>query len=182
MHDEVAGEFIRRIVLDEIVPQIKLPREEVISFAESVFERFENPFIDHALLSISLNSISKWKARVLPSFKDYVANNGKLPCLITFSFAALLAFYSSSDLRDDGLYAKRKDGSEYVIHDDRSALEFIAKNANKPSAEFVSEVASNASFWGEDLSKYDGFTAKVTAWYDKILSDAKNALSEVLKG
>ena len=182
MHDKVAGEFIRRIVLDEIVPQIKLPREEVISFAESVFERFENPFIDHALLSISLNSVSKWKARVLPSFKDYVANNGKLPRLITFSFAALIAFYSSSDLRDDGLYAKRQDGSEYVIHDDRSALEFMAHNANRPSAEFVSAVASNTSFWGEDLSKYGGFTTDVTAWYDKILSDAKNALSEVLKG
>lgn len=99
MHDEIMGKFIRQVVMDEIVPQVPLPLEEVKAFAASVFERFENPFIDHALLSISLNSVSKWKARVLPSFKDHVANKGELPRLITFSLAALFAFYSSDDLR-----------------------------------------------------------------------------------
>lgn len=179
MADAVIGKFIRKVVTDEIVPQVNLPRDDVTAFANSVFERFENPFIDHALLSISLNSVSKWKARVLPSFKDYYANNGKLPRTMTFSFAALLAFYSSNDLRDDGLYAKRPNGDEYVIHDDRAVLEFFAQNTGK--LDFIEKVCKNADFWGEDLSGYDGFTDAVEFWYGRIREDIKSALCEVLK-
>ena len=179
MADAVMGKFIRRVVNDEIVPQVNLPIEDVRSFANSVFERFENPFIDHALLSISLNSVSKWKARVLPSFKDCVKNNGELPRLITFSFAALLALYSSNDLRDDGLYAKRPNGDEYVIHDDKAVLEFFAQNTGKP--DFVEKVCKNADFWGEDLSGYKDFTDTVKYWYKRISEGIKSALCEVLK-
>ena len=178
MSDPIMGEFIRRVVNDEIVPQVNLPLDEVKEFANSVFERFENPFIDHALLSISLNSVSKWKARVLPSFKDYYRNKGELPKLITFSFAALLAFYSSDDLREDGLYAKRSNGDEYVIHDDKAVLEFFAENTGK--ADFVEKACKNADFWGEDMSLYNNFVEEVAFWYKKILTDAKEALKEVL--
>ena len=131
-----------------------------------------------ALLSISLNSVSKWKARVLPSFKDYYRNKGELPKLITFSFAALLAFYSSDDLREDGLYAKRSNGDEYVIHDDKAVLEFFAENTGK--ADFVEKACKNADFWGEDMSLYNNFVEEVAFWYKKILTDAKEALKEVL--
>lgn len=179
MSDALMGEFIRNVVNDEIVPQVNLPIEEVKEFANSVFERFENPFIDHALLSISLNSVSKWKARVLPSFKDYYKNKGELPKLITFSFAALLAFYSSNDLREDGLYAKRLNGDEYVIHDDKAVLEFFAENIGK--ADFIAKACSNADFWGEDMSLYNNFTNEVSYWYEKIITDTKEALKEVLK-
>ena len=179
MQDEVMGKFIREVVTEEIVPQVNLPLEEVKAFAASVFERFENPFIDHALLSISLNSVSKWKARVLPSFKDYVKNNGKLPRLITFSFAALLAFYSSTDLREDGLYAARANGDEYVIHDDRAVLEFFAQNSGKDG--FIRKTCANTAFWGEDLTAYDGFEEQVAGWYQKIRTDVTSALKEVLQ-
>lgn len=179
MKDELMGKFIRKVVMEEIVPQVNLPIEEVKAFAESVFDRFENPFIDHALLSISLNSVSKWKARVLPSFKDYVKNNGKLPRLITFSFTALLAFYSSEDLREDGLYAKRSNGDQYVIHDDRKVLEFFAENSGK--ADFILKACGNVDFWGEDMNRYDGFTETVTDWYEKIKTEPAAALAEVLK-
>ncbi|MBO5020691.1 MAG: tagaturonate reductase [Clostridia bacterium] len=178
MSDNLMGKFIRRVVNDEIVPQVNLPLEEVKAFAESVFERFENPFIDHALLSISLNSVSKWRARVLPSFKDYYKNNGALPRLITFSFAALLAFYSSDNLKEDGLYAKRANGDEYVIHDDKAVLEFFASNTGKDG--FIEKVCKNIDFWGEDLSLYKNFTDEVSYWYKKIGTDAKEALEEVL--
>ena len=179
MADTVMGKFIRSVVNDEIVPQVNLPLSEVKAFANSVFERFENPFIDHALLSISLNSVSKWKARVLPSFKDYYKNEGKLPRLITFSFAALLAFYSSNDLRDDGLYAKRRGGEEYVTHDDRAVLEFFAENSGK--GDFIDKVCKNTAFWGEDLTCYDGFAETVSYWYNAIRDNINNALNEVLK-
>ena len=180
MYDEVMGKFIRSVVMDEIVPEVPLPVEEVKAFAASVFERFENPFIDHALLSISLNSVSKWKARVLPSFRDYYKSHGELPKLITFSLAALFAFYSSTDMRDDGLYAKRADGTTYVVHDDAAVLKFFAENSGKKCDEFVTAALKNHSFWGEDLTAYAGFEATVTKWLALLRTDVKAALCEVL--
>lgn len=180
MHDELMGKFICQVVMDEIVPQVPLPLEEVKAFAASVFERFENPFIDHALLSISLNSVSKWKARVLPSFKDHVADKSELPRLITFSLAALFAFYSSEDLREGTLYAKRADGTAYEVHDDAHVLEFFSTNSDKDAGEFVKVALSNEAFWGEDLTKYEGMTETVTEWLALIKADAKDALQKVL--
>lgn len=178
MNDKLMGKFIRNVVMDEIAPQVNLPFDEVKAFADSVFERFENPFIDHALLSISLNSVSKWTARVLPSFKDYYKNNGEVPKLMTFSLAALLAFYSSSDLRDDGLYAKRSNSDQYVVHDDQSVLKFFADNVGKE--DFVALACKNQSFWGEDLSLYDNFVEKVSYWYEKINNNIAQALEQLL--
>ena len=178
MSDALMSKFIHNVVMEEIVPQVNLPIDEVKAFANSVFERFENPFIDHALLSISLNSVSKWKARVLPSFKDFYKNKGELPRLITFSFAALLAFYSSNDLRADGLYAKRANGDEYVIHDDMAVMEFFAQNFGK--ADFIEKVCKNEAFWGEDMTAYNSFADTVGYWYNKIMADASEALKEVL--
>ena len=181
MNDPVCGKFVRRAVCEEIAPHVPLEKSDVDAFAAAVFERFENPFIDHALLAISLNSVSKWKSRVLPSLRDYLAANGKLPRLLTFSFAALLAFYSSIDLREDALCARRGDGTEYLIRDDRPVLEFFAKNSGLPAAEFVDAAAGNVDFWGEDLRKLTGFTDAVTADLEAIRRDAAAAVAETLK-
>ena len=110
--------------------------------------------------------------------KDYYKNNGKLPRLITFSFAALAAFYSSNDLRNDGLYAKRASGEEYVIRDDSAVLKFFAQNSGSPC--FIKQVCSNMDFWGEDLTRYSGFTDTVSYWYEKILHSTADALKEVI--
>ena len=110
--------------------------------------------------------------------KDYYKNNGKLPRLITFSFAALAAFYSSNDLRNDGLYAKRAGGEEYVIRDDSAVLKFFAQNSGSPC--FIKQVCSNMDFWGEDLTRYSGFTDTVLYWYGKILHSTADALKEVI--
>lgn len=181
MYDPLVGQFIRRVVMEEIVPQVKLPRQEVEDFAASVFERFENPFIDHALLSISLNSVSKWKARVLPTFRDHYDAHQEIPKLITFSFAALLAFYRSADLRQDGLHAKRQDGTEYVIHDDAGVLTFFAENSEKEDGAYVTAVASNTAFWGEDMTQYPEFTQTVTRWLQALKADPARAVEEVLR-
>jgi len=180
MNDPIMGQFIRRVVNDEIVPQVNLPLEKVKAFADSVFERFENPFIDHTLLSISLNSVSKWKARVLPSFKDHYNKSGELPKLITFSLAALFAFYSSNDLRDGVLYAKRANGEEYAIRDDAFVLGFFCENSGKDDAEFVKAALSNIAFWGEDLNTYECLADTVTEWLTLIREDASAALTKVL--
>lgn len=177
MEDSYVGTFMRKVILSEIAPLINLPEEDVKAFTSSVLERFENPFLDHALLSISLNSVSKWKTRVLPTFKDYYNKNAKIPMGLTFSFAALLAFYSSSDLKEDGLYATRQSGDSYVVHDDLSALKFFAENCK--NSDFVSLAAKNVSFWGEDLTAYDGFVASVQKWLTLIQSDAKAAVRSI---
>ena len=180
MNDPLCGQFVRRAVNEEIAPFVPLERADVDAFAAAVFERFENPFIDHALLSIALNSVSKWKSRVLPSLKDYAAQRGTLPRLLTFSFAALLAFYSSDDLRGDELCAHRADGVEYMIRDDRPVLEFFAAHSALPSAEFADAAAGNAAFWGEDLRKIEGFAAAVTADLEAIRRDPRAAVSAAL--
>lgn len=181
MHDRLFGKFIKCTVNDEIAPFVPLSKEETLEFASSVFERFENPFIDHELLSISLNSVSKWKARVLPSFRDYYNKNGKLPKLLTFSFAALLAFYRSDDLQADGLHSHRKNGDEYVIHDGNDVLKYFAANAKKDDGEYTVSVASNTEFWGEDLTEYKGFADEVEKHLALLCGNPTDAVEQVLE-
>lgn len=181
MQDKIFGKMARQIVDTEIVPMVPLPIEDVKDFANSVYERFDNPFINHELLSISLNSVSKWRARVLPSFKDNYNKNGKLPKLLTFSFAGLLAFYCSSDLREDGLYNKRNDGTEYTVHDNPDVIKIFAENAKKAEEEYVKIIASNVDFWGEDLTEYDNFVNDVTNYLIKIKQDPASAVKYILE-
>ncbi len=101
MEDPVVRGFMNRLLYDEVIPTLPLDRKDLEDFAASVADRFNNPYIDHALLSIALNSTSKWKARVMPSLLDSVANTGKLPPCITFSFAAYIAFYRDCPAQDD---------------------------------------------------------------------------------
>ena len=107
MADPVVRRSLDQTVFGEIVPTVDLPREKAEAFAKAVYERFENPFVNHALLAISLNSISKWKGRILPTFKDSVAATGKLPKWLTYSLAALLAFYRSTEEGDGCLIGAR---------------------------------------------------------------------------
>lgn len=178
MEDADIRPFMEELLYNEIVPNVNLPREDVTAFAKAVFERFENPFIRHALLSISLNSVSKWKARVLPSFTDYVKNNGRLPKCITFSFAALLAFYSATEKGDSSLIARRPNGDEYQIRDDAAVLDFFAENSVKDVREFVTAATQNKNFWGVDLTEYDGFVDSVT---NSLTDIRKNGAREALR-
>ena len=107
MQDGVIREFMNQTIYEEIIPTLTLPREELMDFAKAVTDRFNNPFIDHALLAISLNSTSKWKARVMPSFKGYVDKFGKLPECITASLAFYIAFYRGVRLDEDGFAGVR---------------------------------------------------------------------------
>lgn len=179
MQDPVMGTYVRSVVLEEIAPQVPLNKADVEAFAEAVFERFENPYIDHELLAISLNSVSKWKARVLPSMRDYYAKHGVLPKRMVFSFAALLGFYTSSDLRQDGLHARRSDGAEYVVRDDPAVLSFFALHSGLPTEEYVDSVASCVDFWGEDLTKYEGFACMVETYLKAIRLDVVSAIKSL---
>ena len=180
VNDVCFGQFMKSCVNDEIVPFVPLEKQEVFSFSNDVFERFGNPFIDHSLLAISLNSVSKWKTRVLPSFKDGFRKYGTCPGKLTLSFAALLAFYRSTNLREDGLHAKRFNGDEYLVCDDMAVLKFFADHSRLSAVDYVTAVASNTEFWGEDLSRYDGFVDQVSQWVDLLDADPIMCVRKVL--
>jgi tagaturonate reductase len=167
MKDPVVRTQLDQSVFGEIVPTVHLPREKAEAFAKAVYERFENPFVHHALLSISLNSVSKWKARVLPTFKDSIKATGTLPKWLTYSFAAFLAFYRTTTAGDHCLIGNRGTNT-YEIHDDEDKLNVFKENAGKSTAEYVQTMMKRSDFWGEDLTTIAGFADAVIAHLDRM--------------
>ncbi len=177
MNDKVISGFMNKTIYDEIIPTLSLPQEELEEFALSVKDRFNNPFIDHELISITLNTTAKWKARVLPTLKDYVAKFGKLPSCIIASLAFYIVFYNGNELEGNGLINKREANS-YKIIDDMSALEFFYNHRNDTTAELVKAVCSNADFFGEDLTAIDGLEEMVNSMVDIIKTQGAYKLME----
>ena len=167
MKDDVMREFMMKTIHEEVIPTLSLPLDELKAFADAVVDRFNNPFIKHALLAISLNSVSKWKARCMPSFLGYIEKYGKLPEHLTFSIAALMAFYTGDEIRDGALIAHRGT-EEYLVKDDADVLEFFKENSSKETSEFVQAVLSNTSFYGQDLTQIEGLSEKVTEYLSMI--------------
>ncbi len=167
MSDKLILDFIKATIFDEVIPTLTLPKQDLIEFAEAVLTRFNNPYVKHAHLSISLNSVSKWKARCMPSFLGYIEKEEKLPPHLTFSLAALMAFYTGTEIRDKALIGHRGE-EEYNIMDDAAVLEFFAANSSKEPAEFAHAVLSNTDFWGQDLSAIAGVEEKITSYLTDI--------------
>ena len=161
MHDDTVRGYMNKMLLEEVVPILPLDQEDCKQFAAAVEDRFNNPFVNHELMSISLNSTSKWRARNMPSFLEYVEKNGKLPTCLTMSFAAYIAFYSNDiqGLTDKGLVCKRPAGNEYTISDDRWVLEFYNAHKDDDAAALVHAVMTNEQMWGQDLTQVEGFEA-----------------------
>ncbi|MCL2170541.1 MAG: tagaturonate reductase, partial [Defluviitaleaceae bacterium] len=176
--------YLERGLFEEVIPGILkyLPWSDLQSFANSVFDRFSNPTIKHDLLAIALNSQSKYRARVLPSILDYVAEKKELPPLLTFSFAALVAFYRG-EINDGNMTGKRN-GENYPIKDDRAVLEFYAKawaDHADDLTKLTQTICANFDFWGQDLNKLPNFTKTVVQHIGNILTNgAQAALREVL--
>ena len=159
MHDETILGYMNKMLLQEVVPILPLDQDDCKKFAAAVEDRFNNPFVNHELMSISLNSTSKWRARNMPSFLEYIEKNGKLPTCLTTSFAAYIAFYSNNiqELNDKGLVCKRAKGNEYTISDDRYVLEFYNAHKDDDIPTLVHAVMTNEQMWGQDLTKVAGF-------------------------
>lgn len=159
MSDSVFEEFIKETLESEIIPFIKLQQGEKDAFAACVLERFKNPFIRHRLLDISLNSVSKYKARCLPSILDYVKERGQAPENLAFALGALLSFYDGE--WENGAYYGTRNGEKYEIRDDRKALEFISKSS-------PADILKNAELWGMDLTAVSGLAQKAVKAYNDI--------------
>ncbi|MCQ2396954.1 MAG: tagaturonate reductase [Lentisphaeria bacterium] len=138
VRDKTFGAFLRKVLFEEVLPTIALSEAEKRAYAESVLERFANPYAEHRLLSIALNSTSKWRVRVLPTLLDYIKIFGKLPPCLTQSMAFLVDFYRTCEFQDTPEVA-----------------EFFAR---KPT---LHEILSNTDFWGMDLTQIDGFETEI---------------------
>lgn len=110
----------------------------------------------------------------MPSFLGYIENTGKLPARLTFSLAALMAFYTGSEIRDKALIGHRGD-QEYNVMDDMAVLEFFRDNSGKPSAEFAESFLSREDFFGQNLNEIDGLTAAITAHLNDIKANGMRA-------
>jgi len=150
--DTAIGTFIRNTIAEEIIPTLDLPPNELQKFASDVIERFQNPFIKHELLSIALNSISKYKVRVLPSVLEFHKREGKLPSNLLYALAALIRFYKGE-----------WQGTVIPLNDSPEVLNFFKMAwENQNIDELVQNVLANQSFWGQDLNKLNGLTEVVS--------------------
>ena len=168
--DPDVGRFIGELVNSEIKPTIDLPADEMDAFANSVIERFMNPFIRHELMSIALNSTTKFRTRLLPSYNDYRAKFGKSPKHILFAFAALVVFF------------RGKRGDEDIeLKDDAEYLEFW-KDVRKLSdpADMAKKALSASDIWQQDLDEDDN-AALVAGYITDMLNDGmRSALKKFL--
>lgn len=126
--DPVMNEHLRKCVFEEIIPTLDLPKDELESYANSVLERFGNPYIKHYLSAIALNSVSKFKVRVLPSILEYIKRYDKMPTTLLFAFKKLIEFYKTD-----------------MTNDDADVVEFMKNHSTV-------EILANAELWGEDIS------------------------------
>lgn len=128
MKDEKMSAFVKKCVYYEIIPTLDFPKDELTDYADNVFERFQNPYIRHMCSSIALNSVSKFKVRVLPSVLEYIKCTGKMPENLLLSFAKLIEFY--------------KNGTP---NDDEKVMKFMKEKS-------IEEILANKDLWGEDLT------------------------------
>lgn len=181
MADPVTGAFVRRAVREEILPALAIDDAERSAYADAVLERFQNPFVRHELLAISLNAVSKWKVRVLPSLEAGLARAGALPPALTFSLAALLHFYRG-EVAEGGAPAGRRGEARYAIRDEPAVLRAFAAAQGLPAAAYAERILSDAALWGRDLSTVAGLLARVARALGDIEARGMRAALEALLG
>ncbi|MGE4753792.1 tagaturonate reductase [Yersinia enterocolitica] len=170
MDDAQISSFVEKTITEEIVPVLDLPEDELLSFSQAVLSRFRNPFIQHRLLSIALNGMTKFRTRILPQLLTYQQQQGKLPPRLTFALAALMAFYRGE-----------RDGQTYPLQDDAHWLERYStlwngvKHGDIKLAELVNTVLSDTAHWGQDLTAVPQLANQVTEQLQTIIDSGMRA-------
>ncbi len=163
MADEQMAAYLKEVMFSEIIPTLSLPKDELNTFAQDVEYRFKNPYIKHLLLSISLNSMTKFKTRILSQLLTYQKTTNGLPRYLSFALAALITFYRG----------KREDGN-YPLNDDQPWLDLFATEWPKVTsgetthASLVNTVLGDVAHWGEDLTQVPGLAECVTTHVERI--------------
>lgn len=151
LDDAFTGAFVHQILFEEINGTLDMDASEIQSYAEEVLDRFRNPFIKHQLSDIALNSVSKFKVRVLPSLLEYVKSNQKLPIHLTFSLACLIRFY-------------KKEWQDRIlpIHDAQDVVAFFEHVwSSNDISNVVKQTLAHVDFWGQDLNEVQGLSEAV---------------------
>ena len=115
-HDPVVGKYIHKVQFEELMETLNLPKDELQKFASDVLERFMNPFVDHQVTSIMLNSFPKYQTRDLPGVKTYLERKGELPQGLVLGLAAIITYYKGG---------KRADGTDIVPNDSQEIMDLL---------------------------------------------------------
>lgn len=168
--DEVIGRYIRQVMFDELMETLDLSKAELEQFANDVWERFNNPFVDHQVTSIMLNSFPKYQTRDLPGLKEYLKRKGKLPEGLVLGLAAIILYYGGG---------RRVDGTEIIPNDDPRIISLMMRlNAMTAIRDTAIGALSMIDIWDEDLNEIPGLTDRVTYYLAAI---RKNGMREVVK-
>lgn len=172
--DELVGAYIRHVTYHELIETLDLPKEELTDFADSVMERFINPFVDHQVTSIMLNAIPKFVTRDLPGLKTYLERKGKLPEGIVFGLAALLTYYKGG---------RRADGTEIKPNDAPHLMELVAEAWKKEDLSAVArKLLGCTGLWGEDLTLLPGLAERLGHYLASISKyGTRKALAQALE-
>ena len=157
VNDPTIGKFVRDFVFNEVNPTIDLPQDQMVAFATSVIERYQNPYIRHELMSIALNSTTKFRTRLLPTLEDYVRIKGKLPLHLVFAFAALCLFHKG-----------KRDEETIALKDDPHLLEHWAKmwqECGTDYKKFAKEALGWKEAWEIDMNTIHPALADTVAKY-----------------
>jgi len=157
VNDHFTGKFVNSVI-GEISETLDMDKNEIIAYTEEVMDRFKNPYIKHALADIALNSISKFKVRVLPSLLGYYKTNKKLPTNLTFSLACLIQFYKGKWNNED---LPVKDSPE-IVDAFKNAWQLGTLDL------VVTTILANTEFWGEDLNQIKGLSAAIVLALNEI--------------
>ncbi len=159
-NDPMVGKYIHKVQFDELMQTLNLPMDELQKFASDVLERFNNPYVDHQVTSIMLNSFPKYETRDLPGVKTYLERKGELPQGLVFGLAAIITYYKGG---------QREDGTPIVPNDAPEIMQMLTDLWATGDTRKVAEgVLAAENIWHEDLNKIPGLTDLVTADLDKI--------------
>lgn len=156
----VVGKYIHRVMYDELMETLDLPKEELVRFADAVMERFTNPYVDHQLTSIMLNSFSKFATRDLPGLKTYLARKNRLPEGLVLGLAAIITYYKGG-VRPDGVCYAPQDTPE-VLNELKTLWD------GRPLEEVAQGVLAMKMVWNEDLNAIPGLTEQLTRYLEEI--------------
>ena len=166
MNDKVVHQFVDSLLADEVIPALSLEKDDLTEFAQSVINRFKNPYIKHQLTSIALNSMTKWTTRLLPQLLVYAEQNGQAPKLMSLALAAQLLFY-----RGD------RNGVDIPLSDDEHWLEFFTQNwadvqtGSITCEELVARAFDKTEHWGCDLNSVPKLAKQVSGYLSQMLID-----------